>query len=67
MITNHSITSGFLREKHVLKLLPVAHSTLWDWVRNGDFPAPIKLSEKVTVWSEADIDAWLEAKFSEAS
>ena len=66
METNHSITSGFLREKHILKLLPVAHSTLWDWVRDGDFPAPIKLSEKVTVWSKAQIDAWLEAKFGEA-
>ena len=64
MITNHSISSGFLREKHILKQIPVAHSTLWDWVRDGDFPAPIKLSEKVTVWSKTEIDSWLEAKFT---
>ena len=62
-----TISSGFLREKHILKLLPVAHSTLWDWVRDGHFPAPIKLSEKVTVWSQTEVDAWLASKFTEAT
>lgn len=65
MKTQHSISSGFLREKHILKLLPVAHSTLWEWVRGGNFPPPKKLSENVSVWSEAEIDAWLEAKFAD--
>ena len=60
-----TIGDGFLREKHILKLLPVAHSTLWEWVRDGRFPPPFKLSEKVSVWSQAQIDAWLASKFSE--
>jgi prophage regulatory protein len=53
-----SITSNqrsFLREKHVLSLIPVAHSTLWTWVRCGRFPAPIKLSARITVWRSEDV------------
>ena len=63
MQTISASTGGLLREKHVLKLIPVAHSTLWDWVRTGKFPTPIKLSEKVSVWSRAEVDAWVEGKF----
>jgi prophage regulatory protein len=65
MQTIPTSTSGLLREKHVLKLVPVAHSTLWNWVRDKKFPAPIKLSEKVSVWKKDDVSAWIEAKFSE--
>ena len=66
MHTISTPTGGLLREKHVLKLVPVAHSTLWNWVRGGKFPAPIKLSEKVSVWSRDEVLAWVEAKLAEA-
>ena len=63
MQTISESTGGMLREKHVLKQVPVAHSTLWNWVRDKKFPAPIKLSEKVSVWSQDEVSAWIEAKF----
>jgi len=50
---------GFLREKHVRKLIPVAHSTLWAWVRLGRFPAPIKLSDRITVWRSEDVENFI--------
>lgn len=49
-----------IREKQVLTKLPFSKSTLWRKVKNGTFPKPIKLSEKVTVWQVSDIEAWLE-------
>jgi len=58
-------TSGLLREKHVLELVPVSHATIWVWVQDKKFPAPIKLSEKVTVWSRDAVNAWIEAKIGE--
>ncbi len=61
-----STGGGLLREKHVLKLVPVSHATIWDWVQDNKFPAPIKLSEKVTVWRRDEVIAWIEAKFMEA-
>lgn len=52
--------SKCIREKELLKVLPFSKSTLWRNVQNGTFPKPIKLSEKVTVWSESEIEVWLE-------
>ena len=42
--------SGFLRQRQVLLFVPVSKSTLWRRVQARSFPAPVKLSERVTVW-----------------
>lgn len=44
-----------LRIKQVLELIPVSKSTLWQWVKEGKFPVPTKLSSRCTVWLEEDI------------
>mgnify|MGYP000865219025 FL=1 len=41
-------------------LIPVAKSTWWLWVKAGKAPAPIKLSDRVTVWRASDVDAFME-------
>lgn len=51
----------FARERQVLtQFLPVARSTLWRWIATGKFPAPIKLTDGVTVWKRDDLLAWKE-------
>ena len=52
--------SGFLREKQVLKLIPIAPSTWWQGVKDGRYPKPVKLSPKVTVWRTDDIRALID-------
>ncbi|MER9546452.1 AlpA family phage regulatory protein [Mesorhizobium sp. M0437] len=37
--------------------LPISKSHFWQGVRDGRYPAPFKLSKKVTVWKAADIAA----------
>jgi prophage regulatory protein len=37
---------------------------LYRLVQAGKFPKPIKLSERVSAWDEAEIDSWLAAKFA---
>jgi len=49
-------TKKLLRLKEVLKRVPVSRSAWWDGVRCGRYPKPIKLSPRVTVWREMDID-----------
>jgi prophage regulatory protein len=61
-----SNTTSFLREKQVRKLIPVAHSTLWAWVRAGRFPAPLKLSDRITVWRDSDVLAFIKRNGGEA-
>lgn len=43
-------------------LLPFGRSTIYDLVRKGDMPAPIKLSERVSAWRTNDLITWLESK-----
>lgn len=47
--------SGLLRIKQVLMLIPVSRSHWWQGVRSGRYPAPLKLSERVTCWKAEDI------------
>ena len=49
-----------LREKHVRERIPVSHSEWWKGVREGRYPKPIKLSERVTCWRESDIRKLIE-------
>ena len=42
--------------------LPVSPATVWRWVREGKFPKPFKLSECVTVWDLAQVEAFIASR-----
>jgi len=46
--------TGFLRLSTVLQLIPVGKSTWWEGIKNGRFPAPVKIGG-VTAWRAEDI------------
>jgi prophage regulatory protein len=56
------------RPRRTLRIQPVARKTglavssIWRLARQGQFPAPFKLSPGCTAWFEHEIDEWLEAK-----
>jgi prophage regulatory protein len=43
-------------------ILPFSSPTLWRMVKAGKFPAPVKLSERVTAWRVEDIRAWMQTR-----
>ncbi len=48
------------RISDVLSVVPIKRSTIWLWVRQGRFPAPIRpFGRGCTVWRREDILAWL--------
>ncbi len=47
--------TGFLRINEVLKYYPVGKSSWWQGVKDGKFPAPVKLSPRCTAWRVEDI------------
>jgi len=51
-----------LRVSTLAPRLGMSKSTIWRLVREGKFPKPIKLSDKVTVWKADTVLAWLESK-----
>lgn len=45
--------------------LPFSAPTLWRKVREGTFPKPVKLSERVTAWNVGTVRAWITAQAAE--
>ena len=41
-------------------MFSVSEKTIWQWVKQGKFPKPIKLSTNVTVWRLSEVLAWVE-------
>lgn len=50
-------TTGFLRLPAVLRLIPVGRSTWWAGVKDGRYPAPVKLGARITAWRAEDLAA----------
>ncbi|MDB5978690.1 MAG: hypothetical protein JWR07_5450, partial [Nevskia sp.] len=40
--------TGFIRQKQLAAIIPFSRTTLWRKVRDGEFPAPIRLSAGIT-------------------
>lgn len=53
-----SAVGGFIRMRGLTRRIPVARSTILDWVRQGTFPRPVKLSDHVTAWSVDAVRQW---------
>jgi predicted DNA-binding transcriptional regulator AlpA len=61
--------SGFVRIRQIigdskanppiLPIIPIGRSSWWKGVKEGKYPAPIKLGAKTTVWRAEDIHALL--------
>lgn len=56
--------SSFLRINDVVKKTAIAKSTIWLWVKENKFPAPLKISERITVWEEEKIDIWMKERLT---
>jgi len=52
----------YVRERQILAMLPFSKSTLWRKVKEGSFPKPVKLSERVTAWRVDEINDWMVAQ-----
>jgi len=61
---------GFLRLWHIIgdpkakppipPIVPVSNSTIWAWVKEGRFPAPVKIGPRTTAWDVRDVRRWLD-------
>jgi prophage regulatory protein len=48
-------STGYLRLKQVLELIPVGRSTWWAGVKSGAYPRAHKLGRRITAWRVEDI------------
>lgn len=52
--------TGYVRQRQLLTLIPFSSTTLWRKVKAGEFPAPVKLSQRVTAWRAEDVRGWMD-------
>lgn len=55
-----------LRIAAVASKVGLSKSTIFRKIKAGQFPTPAKLSERVTVWNETELDEWLAKHFAKA-
>lgn len=48
-----------IRLPEVMRLTGLAKSTVWLWVSQGKLPTPTKLSPRVSVWRESEIQNYI--------
>ena len=63
MIQNNEATiptTGFLRLKQVLQLIPVGKTAWYSGIKEGRFPKPIQLSARTAVYRTQDIAALID-------
>ena len=53
---------SILRRKAVEARCELSRSTLYDYIRAGRFPPPVRVGDRAVGWIEAEIDAWLAAQ-----
>jgi predicted DNA-binding transcriptional regulator AlpA len=61
-MSNTASPDAFIRQSRLLESLPFSAATLWRNVKNGTFPRPVKLSERVTAWRVRDVAEWTQAQ-----
>jgi prophage regulatory protein len=56
----------FLRLPEVQARTGLKRTTIYERVRNGDFPRPIKLSTRASAWISSEVDRWAEKRIAES-
>lgn len=46
----------------VMNKTTLGRSTIYAYVKEGKFPAPIKLGDRSIGWIDAEIDAWIDER-----
>jgi len=57
--------TGYVRQAQLVPIIvPFSAATLWRKVKAGEFPKPVKLSQRVTAWRVEDVRQWMQARLS---
>lgn len=59
--------TGFVRLPQILAVYPVSRSAFWAGVKDGRYPAPVKLSPRCTAWRVEDIRALIKHTCQQAN
>ncbi len=49
----------FIKIEDVLQMTSLSRTTLYSLIKKGDFPAQIKIGNRISVWHEGSIKIWM--------
>lgn len=52
-----------LRLPQIIQRTGLQRSSLYDLIRSGQFPQPVKLA-RLSAWPESEVDAWIAARIA---
>ena len=61
------MTNEILRKPRVLALIGIGNTSLYEAIKRGDFPAPVKLGVHAVGWRRSDIESWLDSRETKVS
>jgi prophage regulatory protein len=50
----------FIRLKEVLAICKISRSSVYDAIKKGAFPAPVKLNKRSSAWVKREVMEWAE-------
>lgn len=53
------------RMRDLLEKLRISKSLLYYWIREGRFPKGVKISPRIRIWFEEEIENWLKERQKE--
>lgn len=58
LVADDDMGDPIIRLSEVLRTTGLSRSTLYDLVRKGTFPAPLRISPRVSGWLTSEIKVW---------
>ena len=55
-------TEYLIDRQEVERRVGLTRSTIYDAMRRGDFPLPLKVGPKAVRWRSSEIEAWVESR-----
>jgi predicted DNA-binding transcriptional regulator AlpA len=49
----------FIRTQQVLEMIGVGRTTLWEMVRDGCFPRPVRITERIAGYELRAVEQWM--------
>lgn len=51
-----------LRRRQTEQRVGLSRTTIYDYIKAGRFPAPVRIGDRAVGWVESEIDDWLSAQ-----
>ena len=51
-----------LRLREVVSIVGVSRATLYEMIRRGEFPAPVRIGARAVGWRQSEVQRWLASR-----